>query len=307
MSTPGTTRDEQRVDIRLAGRSITLTGDPGDSYFQALEAFSSQSAPLLRYLQTHIERDALCLDVGANISLVSIMLALCCPDGEVHSFEGSPRNARYLKRNLALNGIENCFVTEVAVGAREGRTRFRETPFAAGSHVAPGDPDTDLPASVIAVPTVTIDGYCRERLGRKIDFMKLDVEGSEPAVLAGARHTIERDRCPIYMEFNSWCLLVYQNFNPLAFASSILATFDVERIDAAGAVVPAGDGAVGKFLHANLVEHGCVDDVLLRLKPGASVPSLDEMTKCGDDLDNLRELRRLRAERSVRPVAWQGT
>ncbi len=306
MSTPGI-GDEPRVNIRLAGRNITLTGDPCDPYFQSLEAFSIQSVPLVRYLQAHIKRDALCLDVGANIGLVSIMLALCCPDGEVHSFEGSPKNARRLNRNLALNGIENCFVTEAAVGAREGRTRFRETPFAAGSHVAPGDPDTDLPATVIVVPTVTIDGYCRERLGRRIDFMKLDVEGSEPAVLAGARDTIARDRCPIYMEFNSWCLLVYQNFNPLAFATSILATFDVARIDADGTAAAAGDGAVGKFLHTNLVQHGCVDDVLLRLKPGAKIPLLDEMTKCADDLDNISELRRLRAERSRLPLAQLGT
>ena len=305
MSTPDV-GDEQRVNIRLAGHSITLTGDPCDPYFQSLEAFSIQSAPLLRYVQNNMKRDALCLDVGANSGLVSIMLALCCPDGEVYSFEASPKNARHLKRNLALNGIENCFVIEAAMGARDGRARFRETPFAAGSHVAPGDPDGNLPASVIAVPTVTIDGYCRERLGRKIDFMKLDVEGSEPAVLAGARHTIERDRCPIYMEFNSWCLLVYQNFNPLAFASSILATFDVAHIDAAGAVVPAADGAVGKFLHANLVEHRCVDDVLLRLKPGAGVPSLEEMTKCADDLDNIRELQRLRRNRSRLPLARHG-
>jgi FkbM family methyltransferase len=306
MFTPGT-GDEQRVNIRLVGRNITLTGDPCDAYFQSLEAFSIHSAPLLRYLQNHIKRDALCLDVGANIGLVSIMMALCCPDGEVHSFEGSPKNARHLKRNLALNGIENCFVTEAAVGARVGRTRFRETPFAAGSHVAPGDPDTDLPASVIAVPTVTIDGYSRERLGRKIDFMKLDVEGSEPAVLAGAGDSIQRDRCPVYMEFNSWCLLVYQNFNPLAFATSILATFDVARIDTDGRAMPAGDGAVGKFLHTNLVQNGCVDDVLLRLKPGVKIPSLDEMTKCADDLDNIRELRRLQAERSRLPLARDGT
>ncbi len=305
MSTTGL-GDARAVTLRVGERTILLTGDPADPYFQSLEAFGRQSAPLLRYLQAQIGRDALCLDVGANIGLVSVLLALCCPDGEVHSFEASPRNARYLKRNLALNGIENCFVIEAAVGAREGRTRFRETPFAAGSHVARGDPDTDLPASVIAVPTVTIDGYCLERLGRKVDFMKVDVEGSEPAVLAGARDTIARDRFPIYMEFNSWCLLVHQNFNPLAFAGSILTAFDVARIDAAGAAMPAADGDIAKFLHANLVEHRCVDDLLVRLKPGAGVPSFDEMTKCADDLDNVRELRRLRAERSGRPPAWRG-
>jgi hypothetical protein len=147
---------------------------------------------------------------------------------------------------------------------------------------------------------ITVDAYLRE-IGyatRRVDLIKLDVEGFEPAVLAGGTHTIEASRCPIVMEFNSWCLLTYHNFNPLAFATALADAFEVHHIDAGGERAPIGDGSVGSILQANLIEHRCVDDLLIRLKPGARVPALDAMTKYGDDLENARELARL--SRSVK-------
>ena len=145
---------------------------------------------------------------------------------------------------------------------------------------------------------VTIDDCLREdgHTGRRVDFIKIDVEGFEPAVLAGATHTVEASRCPILMEFNSWCLLTYQNFNPLAFATALVDAFEVHHIGPGGDHVPIGDGSVGSILHANLIEHRCVDDLLIRLKPGARVPPLDAMTKYGEDLENARALGRQRTD-----------
>ena len=288
------------VEIAIAGRRVRFTGDPADPYFQSLPAFHASAPSLERYLARNVAPDAFCLDIGSNIGLTAVLMALHCPVGEVICFEGSPRNATYLRRNLALNGIANCRVVEAAVGEREGRVLFRETAFGAGSHVTRGDPAKGGGAATVAVPMLTIDGYLRETgCVRAIDFIKLDVEGFEPAVLAGAAHAIETSGCPVLMEFNSWCLLTYQNFNPLAFATALAGAFDVHHIGPGGEPVPIGDGSVGSILHANLIEHRCVDDLLIQLKPGAKVPPLDAMTKYGDDLENARELRR----RTVTPAA----
>lgn len=286
------------VEIRLAGRSVRFTGDPADPFFQSLAAFHAGAPALERYLARHVAPDAVCLDIGANIGLAAIILALHCPVGEVICFEASPRNAGYLRKNLALNGIANCTVVEAAAGATDGTVLFRETAFGAGSHVtrgAPGGQDH----STVAVPMLAIDSYLKGNGydDGAIDFIKLDVEGFEPAVLAGAARTIEASRCPLLMEFNSWCLLTYQNFNPLAFAIALGSAFEVHHVGPEGNPVPVGDGSVGSILYANLIEHRCVDDLLIRLKPGATVPPLDAMTKYGDDLENAREAR-ARAGRS---------
>jgi FkbM family methyltransferase len=288
---------EASIDLTLAGRTLRFAGDPRDSYFQSLESFHAAAPRLEHYLRRHIREDAVCLDIGANIGLTSMLLATFCPRGRVYAFEASPKNARYLRRNLELNGIDTCVVVEAAVGERPGVVPFRETEFCAGSHVAQRAAGARDP-SVVPVPMIAIDGFVEaEKLAAtRIDLMKVDVEGFEPAVLAGAASTIERCRCPIFMEFNSWCLLTLQNFNPLAFATAVLDAFQVQRIEGEGTLATDADGSVGAFLYRNLFRSGCVDDILIRLKPGRRVPSLDEMTRCGQDLENLRELRALRAE-----------
>jgi FkbM family methyltransferase len=288
--------DGGMVEVELAGRAVRFTGDPSDPYFRSLPAFHASAPSLERYLARNIAPDAFCLDIGSNIGLTAILMALHCPAGEVTCFEGSPRNAGYLRKNLALNRIPNCRVVEAAVGAHCGTALFRETPFGAGSHIAREDGGRPPGPSTVAVPMITVDACLREggHAGRRIDFIKLDVEGFEPAVLAGATGTIEGSRCPILMEFNSWCLLTYQNFNPLAFATALADAFEVHDIGPGGEPVPIGDGSVGSILQANLIEHRCVDDLLIRLKPGATVPPLDAMTKYGDDLQNARALRRRR-------------
>jgi FkbM family methyltransferase len=293
---------ETATDVTIAGRPMKFVGDAGDGYAASLAEFHAAAPRLEYYLRHHLPPDAVCLDIGSNIGLTAILLSLYSPNGQIYCFEASPRNARNLRRNLELNDIRNCRIIDSAVGAHNGTLCFRETNFCAGSHVAPLSAVTPQDPAVIGVPVVTIDGFLQAQglAGIHIDFMKLDVEGFEPAVLAGASATIERTGCPIFMEFNSWCLLLLQHFSPLAFATKLLDCFEVRRVQPDGSLAADGDASVGAFLHGNLMHHGCVDDILIRLKPGRQVPSLLEMTKSGEDLDNAREVQKLRAELAAR-------
>jgi FkbM family methyltransferase len=282
---------EQATPITLGGHRVSIAGDPADHYYAELAHFAGTLAPLANHLAHTLPPQPLCLDVGANIGLTAILMALTRPEGHVIAFEASPKNALFLKRNLALNAIANCTVLETAVGAHEGHVAFRETPFAAGSHVVRGHAEAMPHDATITVPMTTLDRALAPYRPRAVDFIKLDVEGFEPPVLAGAAETLAHSRCPLFMEFNAWCLLVYQNFNPLAFAAALVEHFDIAHLDAGGAAIPIEAPTVAQFMQANLIEHRCVDDILVRLKPGARVPPLDAMTKYADDLAHLRRLR----------------
>ncbi len=299
---PAAAVQEPVTPIALGAHAVVVTGDPDDHYFAQVADFAGKLAPLARYLADTLPHAPLCLDVGANIGLTAMLMALARPAGEIVAFEASPKNAHYLRRNLALNSIANCQVVQTAVGAHEGHAAFRETAFAAGSHVVRGNIDARPPGTV-AVPMTTLDRFLGDRGRPRVDFIKLDVEGFEPPVLAGAAETLARDRCPLFMEFNTWCLLVYQNFNPLALAASLIDAFDLAHLDASGTGVALDRPTVAHFMKSNLIDRGCVDDILVRLKPGARVPPLEEMIKCGDDLDNLRALRSLQAASPALPAA----
>jgi FkbM family methyltransferase len=190
----------ETVDLTIAGRAIRFRGNPSDAYFRGLPAFHAHAPRLEQYVRANLPRNAVCLDVGANIGLTAILLSLHCPQGRVYAFEASPTNVRFLRENLSLNNIGNCVVLDTAVGDREGTVEFYESVFSAGSHVSNGRRRGAADLCTVVVPVTTLDRVAEgpHLKGRRVDFIKLDVEGYEPAVLAGAARLCERDRPAIF-------------------------------------------------------------------------------------------------------------
>jgi FkbM family methyltransferase len=285
----------------LDGCVLTFEGDDGDSYFRNIEAFHLGSPQLEHYLRSNVRPDATCLDVGANIGLTAALLSHHCPAGRVIAFEASPRNTRHLRANIARNHLSNCRVIETAIGNRSGELSFLESDFAAGSHVlslgSQGSQST-------VVPVTTLDALFADAADApRVDFIKMDIEGFEPVALAGATRLLERDRCVIFMEFNSWCLQLLHEFNPFVFARALVSAFEFSTVGKDGRLSPIEPSAIDGFMYRNMMQNGCVDDIVLRLREGAAVPPLAEMVKGSQDLHNLRELEKLRARLIEAPAA----
>ena len=169
-----------------------------------------------------------------------------------------------------------------------------------------------------AIPMVTLDDYAATTGLDRLDFIKMDVEGYEPAVLEGGRTTIERFPPPVFMEFNTWCLAFIHGHDAREFAYRLWDAFEVLSVDRSGTERPAGEGSAARFLHDNVVLHGTIEDVLPRLKPGASVPGAgaavvprheDWTTGPVPNQAAMMELRRLRAELDAiqRSISWRLT
>jgi hypothetical protein len=131
---------------------------------------------------------------------------------------------------------------------------------------------------------------------RQVSIVKIDVEGFELNVLAGARNVIARFRPAIWMEFNSVTLNVAQGYSPMAFAKTLFDCFEVLRV-----LRVEGDGrlraipSAGALVHDNITLRGSVEDVVLFPRPGTTVPDVESMTL---PRGVVSELRRLRAARS---------
>ena len=87
-------------------------------------------------------------------------------------------------------------------------------------------------APQITVPTVTIDGYCSARRLCP-DFIKIDAEGAEPMILAGARATVGRYR-PVLV-FEIWTAH-WPRYREVV--NWLAADYDMTRLSD-GALVPA--------------------------------------------------------------------
>lgn len=130
------------------------------------------------------------VDVGAHIGTWSVLMASVFE--KVHAFEPLPETYFCLKRNLNNRGLENVFTHWTALGDRSGLTDMSVDSQSDGyfnsyaAHVVEGN----------KFPMEKLDAFGLEN----VDFLKIDVEGTEADVLRGAEETIMRDRPVIFLE-----------------------------------------------------------------------------------------------------------
>lgn len=150
------------------------------------------------FFDTHLTPGDIFVDVGAHIGTYSIAAATLHP-GEVKvlALEAHPLNAMTLMRQLALNGLQlDVELVCAAAGAKAGFSKL--WPYSTmGNFVSaerPHDAPDDNPP--LTVPVIPVDMLFAERddLADGRIFMKVDVEGYEPEVLAGADELLASGR-----------------------------------------------------------------------------------------------------------------
>jgi FkbM family methyltransferase len=160
-------------------------------------SFEGYVAQLFSYLVKPGDR---CIDVGANIGLHTVRLAkLAGTQGEVIAVEPDPELARRAGENIALNGLANARVIQAAASTAAGETvaLYRAADLNPNRGMASLYPHGYLTGPVTEVQTITIDEICPG----PVALMKIDVEGHEAAVVAGAAQVIERYSPAIVFEY----------------------------------------------------------------------------------------------------------
>ncbi|MGH7045882.1 MAG: FkbM family methyltransferase [Stellaceae bacterium] len=261
--------------LDVLGQKFEVEGDPDDDYFRhahdQMRGFENLVA-----IAAQLGKDSVILDVGANIGLSTIAMAIAAPQATIISLEPSPKNFEFLCRNVRQFGTR-IKTRQVAASNESGTLNLHLSRVGAWSHVVgAGHLEGHLP--VVQVEAVRLDDLMGET---RPAMIKIDVEGHEPEVISGAKRVIESTRPTVCMEFNSWTLNAYGGHSPAAFASAIFKAFDVE-----------GWSRHIDFLNRNLCVDKGLTDIVMRLRDGGSVPTLEEMSfspAARAILDKLRE------------------
>jgi FkbM family methyltransferase len=152
------------------------------------------------------------------------MAALVGPGGSVTAFEPFARNADLLARSVAENRFEAVVrLHRAAVAAGPGTRRLafaRETLNTGGAFLVPDGTGAPGGLAADAVPTVALDQL---QLPRPVAFVKMDVEGAEPQVIAGARQLLASDRPVILSEVHVAQLASVSGATPSAFIDAVRA------------------------------------------------------------------------------------
>ncbi len=163
-------------------------------------AYGSWEPEVVRSIQKHVMPRTRVLDIGAQSGFYSLLLSrLVGPEGMVFAFEPLPANFRILEENVRLNNIQNVMIRREAVSEHSGKIRFEfphEEPSLVAGPLIEGD---DL--GTFQVPSVSLDDFVRQT-GHSIQFIKMDVEGAETAVLRGAVQSLKAFHPPMIIELH---------------------------------------------------------------------------------------------------------
>lgn len=133
------------------------------------------------------------LEVGANIGYYALLeTRLAGPTGHLYAMEPSPFNFALLERNLKLNGLKNYDLYNTAAGADNGTAKFL---LSGRSNLSTFIEREDLTGEEVDVSVITLDEFMKDK---KVDFIRMDVEGYEKEILKGAEKTLMEGNRPKY-------------------------------------------------------------------------------------------------------------
>jgi len=218
--------------IKISGKRFAIYGD--DDYLRGVgEEFEPNTVSMFALL---CDKDSRVLDVGANIGMTALALSRICPGGQVTAIEPLARNFEYLRRNVSESGQHNVKIFNFALGSSQGSVLMQGHPsnfassFVADNYTIPTDDHFSERVSV-----KRLDDIFSELSLDRLDFMKVDVEGFELEVFAGAREILNLYQPIVFLEMNHWCLNIFRRLSIPEFRERLTQIFPyVYAIDGLG-------------------------------------------------------------------------
>lgn len=203
----------RKMKTRLARGKYQLTYviPPNSALEYHIIQFGVLNDWIVSNLSRLIQKESVVFDVGANVGLVSLPFAKeHVPYGKVYAFEPEEESRKLLKENIVNNNIKNITVFPYAL---QDNNLKRNMTFNVRATVD-GDGLINKGLSTlenikihnikyVTVPVSTIDKIVDKFRIKRLDFIKIDVEGSEYKVLQGATKSIKNFMPIIQYEYSS--------------------------------------------------------------------------------------------------------
>lgn len=130
-------------------------------------------------------------DIGSNTGLFSIDAAVSIRDLTIYAFEPQPTLANCIRRSVIANGLSNIECMEMLIGHEDGEQKLYLTSHSIHASLTPREDHFQE----LVRPMRTLDGLVGSGRLKPPDVVKVDVEGAELIVFAGAERTL-KDHAP---------------------------------------------------------------------------------------------------------------
>jgi FkbM family methyltransferase len=176
----------------------------------------------MELLPLFIKEDSVSFDIGANYAYYTVRLARLSPAGRVYAFEPIPPTFKVASRIVKHYGLKNAVVFEKGVGQDNTTLKFevplQDSGFISGGQAHfvgrhnqtsgkeiyyPWDKNRTYECSVISIDREFSDL-------KRLDFIKMDIEGAEVYALKGMAETLKKLQPVILIEI---CKFWLSGFN----------------------------------------------------------------------------------------------
>jgi len=188
------------LKTRLAGGAVVLGRNRPGYGGRGVYIFRDTLEPEFEHFEKFLTPGGVLVDIGGNTGIYTVKAAQFFRQnggGTVLTYEPLPEMLAELQRNLQVNRFENVRLRSFCLGEQAGTAEFWiNFNRPASSSLVGRDPA----AARISTLVLRLDDvFPLEKLAR-LDYVKIDVEGAEAQVLAGARETFKRFRPIIQLE-----------------------------------------------------------------------------------------------------------
>ena len=150
------------------------------------------------FVRRFITADSFAIDIGANHGVYSLTMAKIASAGAVWAFEPASLTADLLETSKNVNSFENMTVCRAAVSDKSGDVAEFVIEGAASemNHLVFDGTSGGKPTEQVQLTTLD---ECMHQYGwTRIDFIKIDAEGAELQIIAGAKRFFA-DMSPLVM------------------------------------------------------------------------------------------------------------
>lgn len=145
-------------------------------------------------------------DVGANIGLYTICYSKIYNEFNIYAFEPVPKNFKALSSNIKKNKLKNIELNQfglldkkkdinIGIPDHQVHERYKK-------NINDGLYSIFATKKNFKIKAIPLDYFIKKKKIKKIDFIKIDVEGAESLVLKGGMQTIRKYKPIIQIEYN---------------------------------------------------------------------------------------------------------
>jgi FkbM family methyltransferase len=204
--------------IRNFDRDIALKVDRSRSMGASLYWTGLHELREFIFLHRFLRKEMVALDVGANLGEYTMFMAKRLTEGRVLSFEPMALTRRQLQENVKLNDFSQVAIFDFGLSDKHQRLNLHEVDdgneglgtLFLGEKKSKGS---------VEIALESLDEKWNSFSLQRLDFIKIDVEGSELFVLQGGEKTIIKFRPLILIEISE------ENFKAAGYRTADVESF----------------------------------------------------------------------------------